>query len=103
MDGTRLEQRAACALRDRRSRNRHLRPAHRRTETSFDPHSILDTAGLRVFVIRLVYRLGLSRDADLIFDMRFRDNPFISPGRCRRLHPPSQARRQLVLQAEEAR
>ena len=39
----------------------------------------LQTAGLRVFVTSFAYRHGIPRDADLIFDVRFLDNPHYVP------------------------
>jgi hypothetical protein len=38
-------------------------------------HFALDTRGLRVFVTSFAYRLGLPREADLVFDVRFLENP----------------------------
>ncbi|MGH7046746.1 MAG: RNase adapter RapZ [Stellaceae bacterium] len=39
-------------------------------------HFALDACGLRIFVTSFAYRYGLPRDADLIFDVRFLDNPY---------------------------
>ena len=39
-------------------------------------HFALDQAGLRVFVTSFAYRRDLPRDADLVFDVRFLENPF---------------------------
>jgi UPF0042 nucleotide-binding protein len=39
-------------------------------------HFALDAPGLRVFVTSFAYRRGLPRDADLVFDVRFLENPF---------------------------
>jgi len=38
-------------------------------------HFALDAGGLRVFVTSFAYRHGLPREADLIFDVRFLENP----------------------------
>ena len=43
-------------------------------------HFALDrAAGVTVFVTSFSYRLGLPRDADLVFDVRFLDNPHYVP------------------------
>ena len=42
-------------------------------------HFALSSVGLRVFVISFAYRHGIPRDADLIFDVRFLDNPHYVP------------------------
>src|SRR5262249_12353295 len=42
-------------------------------------HFALDGTGLRVFVTSFAYRHGIPRDADLIFDVRFLDNPHYVP------------------------
>jgi RNase adapter protein RapZ len=43
-------------------------------------HFALDaTAGVNVFVTSFSYRNGLPRDADLVFDVRFLDNPHYNP------------------------
>jgi UPF0042 nucleotide-binding protein len=39
-------------------------------------HFALDACGLRIFVTSFAYRRGIPRDADLIFDVRFLDNPY---------------------------
>jgi RNase adapter protein RapZ len=39
-------------------------------------HFALDGCGLRVFVTSFAYRRGIPRDADLIFDVRFLENPY---------------------------
>jgi RNase adapter protein RapZ len=39
----------------------------------------LAVGGLRVFVTSFAYRHGIPRDADLIFDVRFLDNPHYVP------------------------
>jgi RNase adapter protein RapZ len=38
-------------------------------------HFALDAKGLRVFVTSFAYRHGVPRDADLVFDVRFLENP----------------------------
>src|SRR5439155_21696371 len=42
-------------------------------------HFALEQSGLRVFVTSFAYRRGIPRDADLIFDVRFLDNPHYVP------------------------
>jgi UPF0042 nucleotide-binding protein len=42
-------------------------------------HFALAASGLRVFVTSFAYRHGIPRDADLIFDVRFLDNPHYVP------------------------
>jgi UPF0042 nucleotide-binding protein len=42
-------------------------------------HFALAAGGLRVFVTSFAYRHGIPRDADLIFDVRFLDNPHYVP------------------------
>lgn len=42
-------------------------------------HFALEAAGLRVFVTSFAYRCGIPRDADLVFDVRFLDNPYYVP------------------------
>jgi RNase adapter protein RapZ len=39
-------------------------------------HFAVDAGGLRVFVTSFAYRHGIPRDADLIFDVRFLENPY---------------------------
>jgi RNase adapter protein RapZ len=39
-------------------------------------HFALDARGMHVFVTSFAYRHGVPRDADLIFDVRFLDNPY---------------------------
>jgi RNase adapter protein RapZ len=39
-------------------------------------HFALDACGMRIFVTSFAYRHGLPREADLIFDVRFLDNPY---------------------------
>ncbi len=43
-------------------------------------HFALDTRGLRVFVTSFAYRHGLPREADLVFDVRFLENPHYIDG-----------------------
>ncbi len=79
-DGIRLERRVVSALRDR---------ADLVIDTSnlsavdlkrlLTGHFALATGGLRVFVTSFAYRHGIPRDADLIFDVRFLDNPHYVP------------------------
>ncbi len=76
MDGIRRERQMLSALRDR---------ADLVIDTSalnaiglkrlLTGHFALDTRGLRVFVTSFAYRLGLPREADLVFDVRFLENP----------------------------
>ena len=80
IDGVRLERRALAPLRDR---------ADLVIDTSaltvadlkrlLTGHFALKAGGLRVFVASFAYRQGLPRDADLIFDVRFLDNPYYVP------------------------
>jgi UPF0042 nucleotide-binding protein len=42
-------------------------------------HFALEAGGLRVFVTSFAYRCGIPRDADLVFDVRFLDNPYYVP------------------------
>ena len=42
-------------------------------------HFALAAGGLRVFVTSFAYRHGIPRDADLIFDVRFLNNPHYVP------------------------
>src|SRR5438128_1541511 len=42
-------------------------------------HFCLGAVGLRVFVTSFADRHGIPRDADLIFDVRFLDNPYYVP------------------------
>jgi RNase adapter protein RapZ len=80
MDGIRLERQALSPLRDR---------ADLLIDTSLltavdlkrllTGHFALEQSGLRVFVTSFAYRRGIPRDADLIFDVRFLDNPHYIP------------------------
>jgi UPF0042 nucleotide-binding protein len=79
-DGIRIERQALSPLRDR---------ADLVIDTSLLTaadlkrllvgHFALDSSGLRVFVTSFAYRRGIPRDADLIFDVRFLDNPHYVP------------------------
>jgi RNase adapter protein RapZ len=76
MDGIRRERQMLSALRDR---------ADLVIDTSalnaiglkrlLTGHFAADTHGLRVFVTSFAYRHGLPREADLVFDVRFLENP----------------------------
>jgi RNase adapter protein RapZ len=75
-DGIRLERQAVSALRRRADLvidTSALSAAD--LKRALTGHYALDGAGLRVFVTSFAYREGLPRDADLIFDVRFLDNP----------------------------
>jgi UPF0042 nucleotide-binding protein len=76
MDGIRLERRVVWPLRDRADLvidTSHLTSADLKRLLS--GHFALDARGLRVFVTSFAYRHGVPRDADLLFDVRFLDNP----------------------------
>jgi RNase adapter protein RapZ len=79
-DGIRLERQAVSALRQRADLvidTSALTAADlKRVLTG---NYALDGAGLRVFVTSFAYREGIPRDADLIFDVRFLDNPHYVP------------------------
>ncbi len=79
-DGIRLERRVVSALRDRADLVidiSHLSAADlKRLLTS---QFALAKGGLRVFVTSFAYRQGIPRDADVIFDVRFLDNPHYVP------------------------
>ena len=79
-DGIRLERRIVSAPRDRADLvidSSNLSTADvKRLVTG---HFALGTGGLRVFVTSFAYRHGIPRDADLIFDVRFLDNPHHVP------------------------
>jgi RNase adapter protein RapZ len=80
MDGIRLERQALYALRDRADLviDTSLLTAAdlKRLLTG---HFAAEPSGLRVFVTSFAYRRGIPRDADLIFDVRFLDNPHYVP------------------------
>jgi RNase adaptor protein for sRNA GlmZ degradation len=76
IDGVRLERRLVSALRDRADLvidTSNLSAAELKRLVS--GHFALAATGLRVFVTSFAYRHGIPRDADLIFDVRFLDNP----------------------------
>jgi RNase adapter protein RapZ len=80
MDGIRLERRVLAPLRERADLvvdTSLLTPADLKRLLS--GHFALAGAGLRIFVTSFAYRRGLPRDADLIFDVRFLDNPHYVP------------------------
>lgn len=79
-DGIRLERRVVSALRDRAdlvidTSNLSAAELKRLLTGQFS----LAAGGLRVFVTSFAYRHGIPRDADLIFDVRFLDNPHYVP------------------------
>ena len=79
-DGIRLERRVVSALRDRADLvidTSNLSAAE--LKRLLTGHFALATGGLRVFVTSFAYRHGIPRDADLIFDVRFLDNPHYVP------------------------
>ena len=76
MDGIRLERRVVAALRDRADLvidTSQLTAAD--LKRLLTGHFALAATGLRVFVTSFAYRNGVPRDADLLFDVRFLDNP----------------------------
>ncbi len=79
-DGIRLERRVVSALRDRADLvidTSNLSAAD--LKRLLTGHFALAAGGLRVFVTSFAYRHGIPRDADLIFDVRFLDNPHYAP------------------------
>jgi len=79
-DGIRLERRVVSALRDRADLvidTSNLSAAD--LKRLLTGHFALATRGLRLFVTSFAYRHGIPRDADLIFDVRFLDNPHYVP------------------------
>jgi UPF0042 nucleotide-binding protein len=79
-DGIRLERRVVSALRDRADLvidTSNLSAAD--LKRLLTGHFALATGGLRLFVTSFAYRHGIPRDADLIFDVRFLDNPHYVP------------------------
>jgi UPF0042 nucleotide-binding protein len=79
-DGIRLERRVVSALRDRADLvidTSNLSAAD--LKRLLTGHFALAPGGLRVFVTSFAYRHGIPRDADLIFDVRFLDNPHYVP------------------------
>jgi len=80
MDGIRLERRVVSALRDRADLvidTSSLSAAE--LKRLLTGHFALAAGGLRLFVTSFAYRHGIPRDADLIFDVRFLDNPHYVP------------------------
>jgi len=81
MDGVRRERQVVSALRDRADLvidTSALSAADlKRVMTGY---FALDSRGLRLFVTSFAYRNGVPRDADLIFDVRFLDNPYYVDG-----------------------
>jgi RNase adapter protein RapZ len=76
MDGIRLERRVVSPLRDRADLvidTSNLTVAELKRQLT--GHFALGNVGLRVLVTSFAYRHGIPRDADLIFDVRFLDNP----------------------------
>jgi UPF0042 nucleotide-binding protein len=79
-DGIRLERQVVSALRDRADLvidTSNLSAAD--LKRLLTGHFALAAGGLRVFVTSFAYRHGIPRDADLIFDVRFLDNPHYVP------------------------
>jgi len=80
MDGIRLERRVVYAVRARADLlidTSHLTAAElKRLLTGYFAQEI---SGLRVFITSFAYRHGVPRNADLIFDVRFLDNPHYVP------------------------
>ncbi len=79
-DGIRLERQVVSALRDRADLvidTSNLSAAE--LKRLLTGHFALSAGGLRVFVTSFAYRHGIPRDADLIFDVRFLDNPHYVP------------------------
>jgi RNase adapter protein RapZ len=77
MDSIRLERRVVYPLRDRADiviDTSDLTTAQ--LKRLLTGKFALDPGGLRVFVISSSYRQGIPRDADLILDVRFLDNPY---------------------------
>jgi RNase adapter protein RapZ len=80
MDGIRREREVLASLRDRADLviDTSLLTAAdlKRLLTG---HFACEAVGLRVFVTSFAYRRGIPRDADLVFDVRFLDNPHYIP------------------------
>ena len=79
-DGIRLERRVVSDLRDRAdlvidTSDLSAAELKRLLTGQFS----LAAGGLRIFVTSFAYRHGIPRDADLIFDVRFLDNPHYVP------------------------
>lgn len=80
MDGIRLERRMLYTLRGRADLvidTSQLTPGELKRLVS--GHFGLDARRLRIFVTSFSYRYGIPREADLIFDVRFLDNPHYIP------------------------
>jgi RNase adapter protein RapZ len=80
MDGIRPERRVVFALRDRAALvidTSHLTAAALKRLRA--GHFVQETVSLRLFITSFAYRRGLPRDTDLIFDVRFLDNPHYVP------------------------
>ena len=80
MDGIRREREVLASLRDRADLVIHtsaLTVAD--LKGMLTGHFAREAVGLRVFVTSFAYRRGIPRDADLIFDVRFLDNPYYVP------------------------
>jgi UPF0042 nucleotide-binding protein len=80
MEGIRPERRVVSALRDRADLvidTSHLAAAA--IKRLLTGHFAQETDGLRIFITSFAYRLGLPRGADLIFDVRFLNNPHHVP------------------------
>ena len=77
IDGIRRERQITSALRDRADLvidTSALTAAD--LKRLLTGHFALDPCGLRIFVTSFAYRRGIPREADLIFDVRFLDNPY---------------------------
>jgi RNase adapter protein RapZ len=80
MDGIRLERRVVYAVRARADLlidTSHLTAAE--LKRLLTGHFAQEISGLRVFITSFAYRHGVPRNADLIFDVRFLDNPHYVP------------------------
>ena len=77
MDGIRRERQVVSPLRDRADLvidTSALTTAD--LKRVLNGHFARDVAGLRVFVTSFAYRHGIPREADLVFDVRFIENPY---------------------------
>ena len=80
MDGIRREREVLASLRDRADLvidTSALTAAD--LKRMLTGHFAREAVGLRVFVTSFAYRRGIPRDADLILDVRFLDNPYYVP------------------------
>jgi RNase adaptor protein for sRNA GlmZ degradation len=76
MDGIRLERQVVSALRDRADLVIDTSPLTTADlKRLLTGHFALAGTGLRVFVTSFAFRRGIPREADLVFDVRFLDNP----------------------------